>query len=163
MNYIIDKMNEKYARMIVKWEYDDQYSIYNLRDTEQSITELLCGEYYFACDNQTNELIGFYCFGKAAQVPSGNSFGVYAKHEYIDIGVGLIPDKCGNKLGLNFVLNGIEFAKTKLNFDKFRLTVASFNLRAIKVYKKAGFTEGMCFQRTSDNMDIVEFITMTLE
>ena len=153
-------MDRNYAQSIVKWNYKGQYSIYNLEDTQQSINELLCGDYYSVSNGET--VIGFYCFGKSAQVPIGNSFGAYDNKEYIDIGLGLKPDYCGKGLGLSFLHEGLGFAKRNLHIDRFRLTVASFNVRAINVYQKAGFRVGMSFKRMSDNEAVVEFLTMTL-
>jgi RimJ/RimL family protein N-acetyltransferase len=35
--------------------------------------------------------------------------------------------------------SGLDFAKDKFNTKQFRLTVATFNIRAIRIYEKIGF------------------------
>lgn len=162
MNYNIRSMDENSAQSIVTWRYEDEYRIYNMEYSEQLINELLCGDYYAVFNGLTEELIGFYCFGKAAQVPVGNAFRAYDDNEYIDIGLGMKPDYCGIGLGLGFILQSLAFAKRELHIDRFRLTVALFNSRAIKLYKKIGFIEEISFKRTSGREDTIEFLTMIL-
>ena len=62
--------------------------------SDDSIYEIL-NEKYFSVTDKENNLIGYYCFGVAAQVPAGNKFGVYNCKENIDIGLGIKPNLCG--------------------------------------------------------------------
>ena len=57
----------------------------------------------------------------------------------LDIGLGMIPALCGKGEGYSFMKSGLDFAKTKFNTKQFRLIVAIFNIRAIRVYEKIGF------------------------
>ena len=68
----------------------------------------------------------------------------------IDIGLGIKPNLCSKGLGFNFLCEGINFAKNKLLAKSIRLTVASFNKRAIKVYKRAGFEKVHSFERITE-------------
>lgn len=48
------------------------------------------------------------------------------------------PALCGQGKGLYFVNAGLTFVREKFAVTGFRLTVAAFNQRAIKVYEKPG-------------------------
>lgn len=159
MELNIKPMNCDEAKQISKWVYKEQYSIYSMDGSEECINELLNGWYFSASDTK-NALVGYYCFGEAAQVPAGNQFEVYASKDFIDIGLGIKPDLCGHGFGADFLTNGLEFAKKKLSVNGFRLTVAAFNKRAIKVYEKAGFKKVNSFYRISD-AGKTEFWVMT--
>lgn len=155
---MLNKLNNSQAHEISKWKYKDEYSIYSMENTKELMDELLDGSYYGILDNDS--LIGFICFGENTQIKEGNEYGVYDDSGFTDIGLGIKPELCGQGMGLDFTTNGMEFAKKELSATKFRLTVSSFNRRAIKVYERAGFEVKMSFIRKTDN---VEFIVMLCE
>lgn len=127
-------MTNDHAIEISKWQYSDEYSIYSFTENEETVAELLNGDYYVYVNE--NKLIGYICFEKSARIPTIAN--IY-NEEFIDIGLGLNPSLCGRGNGYNFILNAIEFSKQNFKTSKFRLTVADFNKRAIKVYEKVGF------------------------
>ncbi|MDF2801291.1 MAG: acetyltransferase [Anaerocolumna sp.] len=92
----------------------------------------------------------------------GNLFGVYEDNEFTDIGLGISPALCGKGLGTDFLSYGMDFARKNLSANRFRLTVASFNVRAGKVYERLGFRKINSFVRESDKGNI-EFLVMTLD
>ena len=57
----------------------------------------------------------------------------------LDIGLGLSPEICGQKAGSSFLEAGMDYARANWGMVEFRLSVADFNIRAIKVYGKVGF------------------------
>jgi ribosomal-protein-alanine N-acetyltransferase len=57
----------------------------------------------------------------------------------IYFGLGLRPDITGRGLGIEFVNFGLDFAHGRFPGRRIVLDVAEFNLRARKVYKRAGF------------------------
>lgn len=154
----IKSMNYDGAKEISKWIYKEPYSIYSMDESDNCIEELLDGTYFLVVDKENN-IIGYYCFGESAQVPAGNKFGVYNYKDIVDIGLGLNPNLCGQGLGLKFLNNGLDFAKNKLSAERVRLTVATFNQRAIKVYKHAGFEKLYSFARISE-IEKIEFWVM---
>lgn len=121
---------------------------------------LLNGD-YFSVTDEKNNLLGYYCFGESAQVPVGNQFGVYNDKDITDIGLAIKPNLCGQGLGFHFLSNGLAFAQKRFSVKRFRLTVASFNKRAIKVYEKVGFKKINYFKRISENGEM-EFWVMIL-
>lgn len=134
---IIRNMTEDFALDISNWTYEKPYVMYSFQNDSETISELLRGDYY-AYLNSKNELLGYFCFGKPAQIPT-NDLEAYTD-DALDIGLGMRPSLCGNGLGLSFLNAGIEFAESNFKPSKYRLTVASFNKRAIYLYEKAGFT-----------------------
>jgi ribosomal-protein-alanine N-acetyltransferase len=152
MNFVVKEMNDSLARTILQWEYEEPYDIYNHELNPETMQELLGSHYFAVVDNE--KLIGFFCIGKDAQVPAGSQFGAYDEY-LLDIGLGMRPDLTGKgqgKVFFSFILNHV--AKTT-NVSSFRLTVATFNTRAIRLYEGLGFVKDMEFH--NGNM---EFMTM---
>ncbi|GKU25110.1 GNAT family N-acetyltransferase [Clostridium folliculivorans] len=160
MKLNIQQMSYDYARQISKWAYKEPYSMYSMDGSDNCKDELLNGCYFSVLDKESN-LVGYYCFGEAAQVPVGNKFGVYASKDVTDIGLGMNPDLCGLGLGLEFLKGGLDFARDKLSAKEIRLTVSAFNERAIRVYEKSGFKKVSSFERSSDSGN-VDFLVMIL-
>lgn len=158
MGYILKEMNKDYARDISKWVYEKPYNIYNGEESDEFIEGLLDGSYFAALDERDN-LVGFYCFGKSAQVSAGNEYKVYDDLSFLDIGLGMRPGLCGSGRGHKFFLEGLELAMRVFPAKKLRLTVAAFNKRAISLYKKMGFKEIFSFDRKSTD-GAMTFIVM---
>ena len=127
-------MTEEYSRLISSWKYDDEHSFY---DHDEGNIEGYLDSTHFACISADGELIGYFCFGDDARIPTIEE-DVY-DDSFLDIGLGLKPDLCGKKLGLMFLNKGLDYAQKSFNTECFRLSVAAFNKRAIRVYEQAGF------------------------
>jgi RimJ/RimL family protein N-acetyltransferase len=106
-------------------------------------------------------LIGFVAFGDVAQVPGGVAQGVYREADLLDFGIGLEPELTGRGLGLPVVQAALQFARETLGARGFRLSVATFNRRAIRVYERAGFEPGETFTSVSGH-GVAEFLLMRL-
>jgi [ribosomal protein S18]-alanine N-acetyltransferase len=151
-------MTEEIAKQILQWKYDAPYDLYNNQLTNEGIRELLeCG--YMAIADDNKRLVGFYCTGNAAQVPAGHLIEAY-REEMIDIGLGMKPDLTGRGLGsmlLSYILKRVEesFGTTL----PIRLTVATFNTRAIRLYENFGFRQDSHFQANGiDFQTMIKFI-----
>ena len=153
MVFLIEEMNSKVASNILDWKYDQPYDFYNSKRTEDALEELLDGSYYAVID-KNNEVIGFFCTGENAQVPVGNHFDVY-NDNLIDMGVGMHPNLTGQGKGFEFCTCIIKFIEEKYDSKSLRLTVATFNDRAVHLYKKLGFVKKDVFTN-----GITEFIIM---
>jgi len=132
-------MNDAEAYEISGWRYPPPYDFYDPAGDEEDLAELLDPgkrrdhHYYSAFSD--DDLVGFLCFGAGARVPGLP----YEDDGSLDIGLGLSPDLTGRGLGLAFLGAGLGFARARFAPDRFRLSVATFNERAIKVYERAGF------------------------
>ncbi len=77
------------------------------------------------------ELVGFFAFLRDGDV--------------VELGLGVRPELTGQGLGQSFVFAGLDFARERFALAGFRLMVATFNQRAIRVYERAGFHQRETF------------------
>jgi ribosomal-protein-alanine N-acetyltransferase len=149
MKYIFEKMTQEQAEKIASdWQYEEEYSFYDISADEEDLAEFLnpqkrADSYYMV--NQGDEELGFFSFtvGQCS----------------VDIGLGMKPELTGKGIGLDFIKAGLEYAVFKYNPLEITLSVATFNERAIKVYKKAGFKLVETFMQDT-NGSRFEFIKM---
>jgi len=153
-------MNKQAACTITTWRYSPSYECYNM-DTRGMMEELLNGDYYQAIDT-VGEVLGFICFRASAQVRGGFAAGAYADDSYLDLGLGLRPDLTGTGLGYCFLTQALKFARKQFGSCGIRLSVATFNQRAIKVYQKAGFKAVKTFISSTPSGER-EFVYMHLD
>ncbi len=81
---------------------------------------------------------GFVCFGSEAQVSGARDAGLYVDAA-LDIGLGLRPNLTGQRVGAAFFAACVDHAIQTRHPTGLRLAVATFNTRAITVYRQAGF------------------------
>ena len=142
MQFAFRLMEERDARAVAAWHYDDPYSFYNMEDSPESLAELLdpaTWESCFAVTDDDGDLVGFFQFQ-----PDGDIF---------EIGLGLRPDLTGKGFGMGFVQAGLDFARAAFAPTTFRLDVATFNRRAIAVYERAGFRLERIFMHESRGVE----------
>lgn len=141
------------AREVLQWRYDPPYDLYDNEKSEETIHEFTSGS-YIALYNDQERLFGFFCTGAPAQVPAGHKQGVY-EEALLDVGLGMNPDDVGGGNGYEFcevILSEITYTYGDVPI---RLSVATFNSRAIRVYEKLGFKKMDSFRT-----EATEFITM---
>ncbi|PFS66301.1 GNAT family N-acetyltransferase [Bacillus cereus] len=152
----IHKLTEEEANEINTWTYEEPYDLYSFSGEEEAIEELLDGTYYGCCDDK-GEFIGYFCFGENAQVLGGRDAHLYGGEDVIDIGLGMKPAFTGKGLGNLFFQAGISFAAKECKPKMFRLSVATFNKRAITLYKNIGFQQGPIFLSRGREFMIMEY------
>jgi [ribosomal protein S18]-alanine N-acetyltransferase len=157
----IGPMTEEAARAVLAWRYEGIYAFYNAdpQDPHDGLREMLNGSYYAATGEQ-GALVSFFCFGAPAQVPGGHLYGLYAD-DALDIGLGLRPDLMGRGLGRAFLTAGLDFARQRFAPATLRLSVATFNQRAIHLYETVGFQAVATFGSPTRRSETV-FVLMTL-
>jgi RimJ/RimL family protein N-acetyltransferase len=144
----LSPLAERDADEILTWSYSGELAVYSFasdspaeRDAERR--DLLDpANAYHAVRDDGGELVGFCCFGPDARVPGGDY-----RESALDLGLGLRPDLVGQGLGTPFVQAILEFARREWSPPRFRLTVAAFNRRAMRVYERAGFEPVARFYR----------------
>ncbi len=148
MHFCLAPMNEVYARAIAGWHYDGIYAFYDMDQDQEDLAELLSpaswAEHYYAVLDG-DELVGFFCFER--------------EDNAVVIGLGLRPDCTGKGLGLSFMQAGLDFAGQRYHRAEFRLTVATFNQRAIRLYERLGFEAAGTFMNET-NGGQYEFLRM---
>ncbi|GAB1157086.1 GNAT family protein [Paenibacillus illinoisensis] len=157
--YRFSPMTKDRALQISKWQYEYPYSLYDMDSSEDSILELMNGEYYYALDEH-DDLIGFICVGGSARVPGGYAAGIYTDLRKLDIGLGLKPDLTGNGRGQEFLSEVLSFLNNQFSGREYQLVVAAFNERAIRVYERIGFVKETHFLSKYEEKEL-EFISMS--
>ena len=150
MGYRFEPMSERHARAVAGWRYDPPYDLYDWAADPADLAELLDpaqreGRYFAALDDR-GDLVGFFAFFRR----EGGA---------VEVGLGLRPDLTGRGLGLSFLLSSLEFARGRYAPARFRLAVAAFNQRAIRVYERAGFRRGESYPHRT-NGGVHEFLRM---
>jgi RimJ/RimL family protein N-acetyltransferase len=138
MRFTLKPITPTDARAISRWRYEEPYSIYDGDPT--SVDALLQPRFsYHSVYDERGDLVGYFCFGDDARVAAGRRLGLYERECALDVGLGMRPDLTGGGLGAEFLRAGLRFAQENYSPPAFRLTVAAFNRRAIRVYERAGF------------------------
>ncbi len=145
------------VQTFIAWRYDPPYDIYNIIVTDQECEGLV--SFYvdpanraYAIDDEYGVIAAFCSFGADGQVPGGD----YSA-DALDIGMGVRPDLTGQGLGQQFANAVIDFAQCVFTPPLLRVTIASFNLRAQRVWVKLGFRSIQEFQPSGDGMPFVIF------
>lgn len=87
----------------------------------------------------------------------GRDAHLYGGEDVIDIGLGMRPVLTGKRMGQEFFQAGIAFAVKEFNPQTFRLSVATFNIRAITLYKNIGFQQGPIFLGRGREFMLMEY------
>ena len=150
MRFALTPITHADAKAISNWRYDDPYSVYD--GNPASVAALLepCYLYHSVYDEH-GELVGYFCYGEDARVSAGKRLGLYERETALDVGLGMRPDLTGQGLGEEFVHAGLSHAQKAYSPSTFRLTVATFNRRAISVYRRTGFEPVETFGATNLN------------
>lgn len=166
-------MNADCARAIMDWRYDAPYDVYNIAaapDDPVVNDYLLPENAYFSIHaaldsgpysggphSGSMDLIGYCCFGQDARVSGGDYEG-----DALDVGLGMHPALTGRGYGRKFVQAILDFGRNQYAPPAFRMTVAAFNTRAMRVYAELGFQPVLQFQRQTDGASFVVMIRQEL-
>jgi ribosomal-protein-alanine N-acetyltransferase len=149
VKFKIAPMTQSEAVAVTRWRYPDPYSFYDWTADPDDAALLLDSKgrkgRFFSVRDEQGELVGFFEFQQ--------------KGKDVVIGLGLHPDLTGRGLGREFLESGMVFAQRRFKPERFRLSVASFNKRAIKVYERAGFNMTRAFDHET-NGGVYRFIEM---
>jgi RimJ/RimL family protein N-acetyltransferase len=136
-------MTETYAADIVTWRYPPPYGCYDMTSADPAfLTDPASG--FFALVDEA-QLLGFRSFGSDGQVPGG----AYDEPA-LDTGGGLRPELTGKGLGREAIQTGLAFGRDQFSPSAFRVTVATFNLRAQRVVGALGFRKVSSFRAITD-------------
>lgn len=152
----IRPVTEVDVRDFATWRHAAPYDIYNIsQPVEEAVEYFLRPSTGCHVIEADEELAGFITFGSDAQVPGGD----YTMPA-TDIGLGIRPDLTGRGLGGGFVAAVVDFAEEAFDTDVVRVTIASKNVRARKVWGGRGFTETQRFQSPETVMGSDEFVVL---
>jgi ribosomal-protein-alanine N-acetyltransferase len=137
LRFFLTPITRADAEAISRWRYGGPYTVYD--GNPASVDSLLEPRFLYHSVYAGRGLAGYFCFGEDARVSAGKRLGIYERERALDVGLGMRPDLTGYGLGEDFVRSGLRFAQDACSPETFRLTVATFNRRAINVYSKVGF------------------------
>lgn len=148
--YALQPMTEQDARAITAWHYEGVYAFYDADEDPDDLADLLnpanWTDGYVAARDEAGELVGFFSFNREGGV--------------VTVGLSLRPDLTGQGLGQGFLEAGLGFARQRYRPERFRLFVATFNRRAIRLYERAGFIPVRTFLNRTNGGES-EFLEMT--
>jgi len=153
MKFTIQPISQNDANAITSWQYESPYSIYNL--SQKDIPVLLNpNNRYFSIQDESDQLVGYCCFGEEAKVPGGE----YTDNEphVVDVGIGMQPGMIGRGLGKAFIAAILKFATEEFYPRRFRVSIAKFNKRSQRTFLKLGFIETNSFNRDGDGMKFIQ-------
>jgi ribosomal-protein-alanine N-acetyltransferase len=123
-------MDQADAEKVAAWRYLGIYAFYDFRADPEDAEELLDAHHrdgtYFSAHVPDFGLIGF---AELKPSPSGE----------LEIGLGLRPECTGRGLGGEYTRRVCDWATERVKPDLLVLRVATFNKRAIRVYRRIGF------------------------
>lgn len=125
-------MTLSYAEDIVSWCYPPPYDCYDMNAADPAFLADPGNRFYAVIENE--RLIAFRSFGADGQVPGG-PYDASA----LDTGGGLRPELIGQGIGNATIRTGLAFGDRLFQPDAFRVTIASFNRRALHVVTRLGF------------------------
>ncbi|AQQ52614.1 hypothetical protein B0X71_05550 [Planococcus lenghuensis] len=134
-------MTQQEAQEIAfKWHYDGQYAFYDMEADRGDLEEFL--------DPAERKGIVFAAYMAGAL--AGFISITRQDAETIELGLGMRPDLTGRGLGSSFLAAGLAFAKAHFSFFRVTLAVAAFNMRAIRLYEKYGFSQTAVFKQQTN-------------
>ncbi len=150
--YLFSPMGDDEAREISGWRYDPPYDFYDWTSDPDDLEELLDPkrreDAYLSAFDERGTLVGFFQFEMRGTT--------------VDVGLGMRPDLTGAGLGFGYLLAGLEFARERYSPTRFTLSVATFNIRAIQVYERAGFRRENVYVHQTNGGEI-PFLAMARE
>lgn len=143
---VIAPLSREHALDICTWRYDPPYASYDMTGADPDW--LLDPASGFHAVLSGTELVGFRSYGEDGRVPGWE----YDDHA-LDTGGGLRPSLTGQGLGPVAIAAGLAHGRAAFAPPAFRVTVASFNARALRVVEGLGFSRVGRFASTYDGQD----------
>ena len=125
-------MERTYASEVATWHYEPPFDFYD-SGVGPATTRPRCAipptprTYRAVLDDGDERLDAFWYFDWQGDV--------------VDVGIGLRPELTGRGLGESFLRAQLDYATSQWAPATFRLFVAAWNERAIRLYERLGFSE----------------------
>jgi [ribosomal protein S18]-alanine N-acetyltransferase len=127
----VEPWNETHANEVATWHYDPPYDFYDLASDPHDEAEMRdpahAAQYRAVLEDDDERLDAFWYFKSQGDI--------------VEVGIGLRPDLTGRGLGESFLRAQLDYATGQWYPARFRLFVAAWNERAIRLYGRFGFSE----------------------
>ena len=127
---MVREWKKVYGHEVAAWHYEPPYDFYDLAsdpDDAAAMRDPARAEHYRAVLGEQGRVDAFWYFDRHGDV--------------VEIGIGLRPDLTGRGLGESFLQAQLDYASERWKPATFRLFVAAWNERAIRLYERLGFGE----------------------
>ena len=138
-----------YGDEVATWQYEPPYDFYDLAsdpDDAAAMRDPARAEHRRAVLGEDGGLEAYWYFDWHGDV--------------VEVGIGLRPDLTGRGLGESFLRAQLDYASQHWQPATFRLFVASWNERAIRLYERLGFREVAREIRSFELVGEHEFLQM---
>lgn len=139
----VARLTREHAEDIATWRYDPPYDVYDMDGADPDDLLDPAGGFHAVLAGEV--LIGFRSFGPDGRVPGGSY-----DDSALDTGGGLRPSLTGQGLGRAAISAGLAFGRASFAPVAFRVTVASFNGRALRTVESLGFRHVASFEAARD-------------
>jgi ribosomal-protein-alanine N-acetyltransferase len=140
---------EAHTHEVLSWQYEPPYDFYDLAsdpEDEAAMRDPARAGHQRAVLGESGRLEAFWYFDWDGEV--------------VEVGIGLRPDLTGRGLGEALMRAQLEYASQSWQPETFRLFVAAWNERAIRLYDRLGFREVARATRHFELVGDHEFVQM---
>ncbi|WP_319436091.1 GNAT family protein [Mycobacterium sp. RTGN5] len=120
------------AELVATWQYDGDWSIYNLDSAESILDDLAC--YHSVLEHA--RVLGFCCTGVAARVP-----GMTEEPGILDVGLGMDPALVGQGHGAAFGAAVLRYLAAQDPDQTLRAVIQDWNVRSLRLTRRLGFSD----------------------
>lgn len=145
----VEEWNETHTREVEAWHYEPPWDFYDLASDPadaEAMRDPARAVHRRAVVGEAGRLEAFWYFDWHGDV--------------VEVGIGLRPDLTGPGLGESFLRAQLAYASRHWGPATFRLFVASWNERAIRLYERLGFREVARETRSFELVGDHEFVRM---
>ena len=145
----VEEWTEGHVNEVAGWRYDPPYDFYDLASDpadEAAMRDPARTGHCRAVLGEGGCLDAFWYFDWHGDV--------------VEVGIGLRPDLTGRGLGESFMRAQLDYALQSWQPETFRLFVAAWNERAIRLYTRLGFHEVGRETRSFELVGKHEFVKM---
>jgi ribosomal-protein-alanine N-acetyltransferase len=146
----VEEWTESHAREVARWRYEPPYDFYDLASDPDDAAAMSdpgrFGHYRAVLEDGDEKLGAFWYFDWHGDV--------------VEVGIGLRPDLTGRGRGESFLRAQLAYATSRWSPATFRLFVAAWNERAIRLYKRLAFREVAREMRRFELVGEHEFLRM---
>jgi len=149
---------EEDVRVFAAWRYDAPYDVYDIAGgSDEAVAYFLGSDVHCYTLVDGGDVVGYCTFGNDARVP-GEDY----DEDGLDIGLGIKPTLTGSGNGARYVAAVVAHARATFEHRRLRVTIASGNERALRVWSGAGFVEVVRFVSPRTVMATKEFVILEL-
>jgi ribosomal-protein-alanine N-acetyltransferase len=136
------------AELISRWRYAGPYAVYDgpIGRESESVQYMMDPRNGFHAVRGSSGLVGFCSFGVDGRVPGGTY-----DDDALDVGVGMDPALVGSGHGRAFLGAVVAYATRELNATRLRVTITSWNERALRASHSVGFHPISTFRTDQGN------------